>query len=358
MTHSLANFMKRFFSYYLPVQKGLSANSIAAYRDAIKLLLCYAADIAGKPLDKLAVEDMTEKVVLGFLDYVQEMRRCSARTRNARLAAIHSLFAYIAREEPELLAQCQRIRAIPLKRTEHRTLDYLEENEMQAILDSVQSNSRTAIRDQALFLLLYNTGARVSEIVELKLCDLRLDGSPQVDLLGKGRKHRACPLWPETVAALRSYLKQRTPKQPATEHLFLNANGVAITRFGIRHITAKNAAAAQHRCPSIKTKSVSPHTLRHTTAMHLLRSGNDINMVSYWLGHGDINTTHIYLEIDMEMKRKMLEKTDAPAINKKAAWNKPDVLQWLNALGKAPELCAVNREKMKDNPQAKELRFT
>lgn len=356
--HSLANFMKRFFSHCLPVQKGLSLNTITAYRDAIKLLLCYVSDRVRKPLDKLAVEDVTEKVVLGFLDYVQEVRTCSARTRNARLAAVRSLFAFIAREEPELLAQCQTIHAIPLKRTEHRTVDYLEENEMQAILDSVQINSRTAIRDRALFLLLYNTGARVTEIVELKLCDLRLDGTPQVDLLGKGRKHRACPLWPETVAALRSYLKQRTAKQRATEHLFLNANGVSISRFGIRHITAKYAAAAQQRCPSIKTKTVSPHTIRHTTAMHLLRSGNDVNMVSYWLGHADINTTHIYLEIDMEMKKKMLEKAGAPVINKKLAWNKPDVLQWLSALGKAPELCVVNQEKMNNNTQRNELNFT
>jgi len=358
MTHLLANFMKRFLSHYLPVQKGLSANTIAAYRDAIKLLLCYAADTVRKPLDTLAVEDMAEKVVLGFLDHVQQARHGSATTRNARLAAIHSLFAYIAREQPELLAQCQKIRAIPLKRTEHKSVDYLEENEMQAILDSIKQNSRTAVRDQALLLLLYNTGARVSEIVELKLCDLRWDGIAQVDLLGKGSKHRACPLWPETVAALRTYLKQRTAKQPATEYLFLNANGVAITRFGIRYITAKYTAAGQHRCPSLKTKNVSPHTIRHTTAMHLLRSGNDVNMVSYWLGHVDINTTHIYLEIDMEMKRKMLEKTDAPIINKKTAWSKPDVLQWLNTLGKAPELCAVTREKIKDNPQTKELHFT
>lgn len=358
MTHSLANFIKRFFSHYLLVQKGLSANTIVAYRDAIKLLLCYAADTLRKPVDKLAVEDIAEKVVLGFLDYVQQARRCSSRTRNARLAAIHSLFAFIAREEPELLAQCQRIRAIPLKRTEHRTVGYLEEKEMQAILDSVQINSRTGIRDWALLLLLYNTGARVSEIVELKLCDLRLDGTAQVNLVGKGRKHRACPLWSETVAPLRAYLKQRTPKQPGTEHLFLNANGAPITRFGIRHITGKYAHAAKDRCPSIKTKTVSPHTIRHTTAMHMLRSGNDVNMVSYWLGHVDINTTHIYLEIDMEMKRKMIEKADAPAINKKAAWHKPDVLQWLNALGKAPELCVVNREKMKNNPQPKALNFT
>ena len=358
MTHSLANFMKPFLSHYLPVQKGLSTNTIAAYRDAIKLLLCYAADTVRKPVDTLAVEDMAEKVVLGFLDYVQEVRSCSATTRNARLAAVHSLFAFIAREQPELLAQCQRIRAIPLKRTEHKSVDYLEENEMQAIIDSIEKHSRTAVRDQALLLLLYNTGARVSEIVELKVSDLRLDGTSQVELLGKGRKHRACPLWPETVAALRAYLKQRIPKQPATEHLFLNANGVRITRFGIRHITAKYATAAQHRSPSIKTKTVSPHTIRHTTAMHLLRSGNDINMVSYWLGHVDINTTHIYLEIDMEMKKKMLEKADAPAINNKTAWHKPDILQWLSALGKAPELCAANSKKMKDNPRSNELNFT
>ena len=358
MTHLLANFIKRFLSHYLPVQKGLSVNTIAAYRDAIKLLLCYAADTVRKPVDTLSVEDIAEKVVLGFLDYVQQARHGSATTRNARLAAIHSLFVYIAREQPELLAQCQKIRAIPLKRTEHKSVDYLEENEMQAILDSVKIHSRTAIRDQALLLLLYNTGARVSEIVELKLCDVRLDGTPQVDLLGKGRKHRACPLWPETLATLKAYFKQRIPKQPSTEHLFLNTHGVGITRFGIRHITAKYATAAHHRCPSIKTKTVSPHTLRHTTAMHLLRSGNDVNMVSYWLGHVDINTTHIYLEIDMEMKKKMLEKADAPAINNKTAWHKPDVLQWLNALGKAPELCPANWKKMKDNPRSNELNFT
>src|SRR3970282_16239 len=156
---------------------------------------------------------------------------------------IQILFAFIAREEPELLAHCQQIRAIPLKRTEHRTVDYLEENEMQAILDSVEINSRTAIRDRALLLLFYNTGARVSESVELNICDLRLDGTAQVNLLGKGRKHRACPLWPETVGALRAYLKQRTPKQPQTQRVFLNTHAVPITRFGIRHIAAKYTAA-------------------------------------------------------------------------------------------------------------------
>lgn len=342
MSHLLANYMKRFFSHYLPMQKGLSLNTMYAYRDAIKLLLCYAADTLGRSVDRLTVQDITEKVVIAFLDHVEQERKCSPSTRNSRLAAIRSLFAFIAREEPALLTQCQRIRAIPLKRTQHKTVDYLEEKEMQATLDAVNIDSRTGIRDRALLLLLYNTGARVSEMVELKLSDLRLEGAGQVHLLGKGKKHRACPLWPETVTALQAYLEQRSPKEPGIEHLFLNANAAPITRFGIRYITRKYGAAAQDQCPSIKTKTVNPHTIRHTTAMHLLRSGNDINMVSYWLGHADINTTHIYLEIDMEMKRLMLEKAGAPAIKKRELWHKPDILQWLNNLAKKQQLCAVN----------------
>lgn len=342
MNHLLANYMKRFFSHYMPVQKGLSVNTVHAYRDAIKLLLCYAADTLGRPVDRLSAQDITDKVIIAYLDYVEQERKCSPNTRNARLAAIRSLFAFIAREEPALLHQCQRIRAIPLKRAQHQTVDYLEEKEMQAIFDAVDSNSRTGIRDRALLLLLYNTGARVSEIVELKLHDLRLDGAGQVHLLGKGKKHRSCPLWPETVTALQAYLEQRSPKKPKTEYLFLNANGDPITRFGIRYITNKCGAAAQDQCPSIKTKTINPHTIRHTTAMHLLRSGNDVNMVSYWLGHADINTTHIYLEIDMEMKQRMLEKAGAPAIKKKQLWHKPGILQWLNNLAKEQQLCAVN----------------
>ncbi|MCP4455603.1 MAG: tyrosine-type recombinase/integrase, partial [Planctomycetes bacterium] len=173
-----------------------------------------------------------------------------------------------------------------------------------------------------------NTGARASEIVGLKLNDLRLADTAQITLLGKGRKPRSCPLWPETVTALQAYLPHRRPKEIETQQVFLNANGDPITRFGIRHITRKYGIKAQTKRPSLKTKTVNPHTLRHTTAMHLLRSGNDINMISYWLGHADINTTHIYIELDMDMKRKMLEKADAPKIRKKAPWQKPSILQW------------------------------
>jgi len=343
MKNMIANYMKRFFSHYLPIQKGLSINTIWTYRDAIKLLLCYAADTLRKSADELNVEEIEESLVLAFLDHLENARGCTPRTRNARLAAIRVFFGYIAREEPALTLQCQRIRTIPLKRTEHKIVDYLEEREMQALLDTVNVDSRTGIRDRALLLLLYNTGARVGEIVGIKAADLHLQGAAYVKLIGKGKKHRSCPLWPETALALQAYLKCRVPKDPAIEQLFLNANGAPITRFGIRHITRKYALSAQGQCPSLKTKTISPHTIRHTTAMHLLRAGNDINMVGYWLGHADINTTHIYVEIDMEMKRRMLQKTAAPVVNKSLPWQKPDVLQWLTKLEKSPQLCAEKR---------------
>jgi integrase/recombinase XerD len=341
MIPTLANFIKRFFSHYLPTQKGLAVNTIMAYRDAIKLLLGYASDTLNKNVEQLGVEDINESLVLDFLDHVENTRGCSPRTRNARLAAIRALFGFMAREDPSLLLHAQTIRAIPLKRTEHKTVDYLEEKEMQALLNALDLDSRTGVRDKALLLLLYNIGARVSEIVQLKVTDLHLDGAAQLNLLGKGKKYRSCPLWPETLQALRDYLKQRTAKDPAVQMLFLNANGSPVTRFGVRYIISQYAAKAQSQCPSLTAKTVTPHTIRHTTAMHLLRAGNDVNMVSYWLGHADINTTHIYLEIDMEMKRRMLQKTQAPALKKPPPWQKPDILLWLNALAKAPQLCAV-----------------
>ena len=342
MTHSIAPLLKRFFSHYMPVQKGLSKDTVRAYRDSIKLLLCFVADMLKLSVDELNIEDITEKAVLDFLDAIEQRRRCTARTRNARLAAIRSLFAFIAREEPVLVLECQRIRSIPIKRTEHKMVEYLEESEMQAVLDAVDINSRTGVRDRALLMLLYNTGARVSEVVNIELTDLRLDDALQVALHGKGNKERSCPLWPETVTSLNAYIRQRRPKCPETKQLVLNANGDPITRFGIRHVTRKYGFTAQAKCPSLEAKPVNPHRIRHTTAMHLLHANNDINMVSYWLGHADLNTTHVYVEIDMQTKRKMIDKASPPRISKKAPWHRPSVLQWLEQLSRGPELCAVN----------------
>lgn len=357
MKHPIAPLLKRFFSHYLPVQKGLSINTLRAYRDAVKLLLCYVADHLSTSVDELAVEDLTESLILGCLDRI-EATGCTQRTRNARLAAIRSLFAFIAREEPLLLEQCHQIRSIPLKRTPHKSVDYLEEKEMQAVLDAVNVRSRTGLRDRALLMLLYNTGARVTEIVTLALADLRLDGTPQVRLRGKGNKTRFCPLWSETAIALRAYLAYRQPKQGADLQLFLNANGNPITRFGIRYLTRKYGVAAQASQPVIKAKPVNPHTIRHATAMHLLHSGNDINMISYWLGHADLNTTHVYVEIDMETKRKILETAEAPQIRKKVPWHKPGVLEWLQQLARQPELCEVNLQTYRQKRTDDKSNFT
>ncbi|MDA3923454.1 MAG: tyrosine-type recombinase/integrase [Kiritimatiellae bacterium] len=342
MTHSIAPLLKRFFSHYLPIQRKLSINTILAYRDATKLLLCYAAETLKHSVDKLDVEDITEKTVLGFLDSIEQERGCTANTRNARLAAIRSLFAFIAREEPVLVEQCQQVRSIPLKRTRHKSIDYLKEEEMQAVLDAVDINSRTGIRDKALLMLLYNTGARVSEIIGIELTDLQLNKAPQVKLHGKGNKDRSCPLWSETVTALNAYIRQRTPKDPETKQIFLNANRGPITRFGIRHVTRKYGFLAQVKQPALKAKPLNPHRIRHTTAMHLLHANNEITMISYWLGHAVLNTTHMYVEIDMEMKRKMLETVDAPKDKSKPPWKKPSMLRWLEKLTQQPELCAVN----------------
>ncbi len=341
--HRCASFMNAFFNQYLAIQKGLSSNTIFAYRDALKLLFLFAADRYKKAVDKLNIEDLDDGLILAFLEHLETERKCSAKTRNARLAAICTFFNFIGREEPSLLELARKVRSIPQKRTEHKQVDYLDEVEMKALLDSVEPDSRTGSRDKALLLLLYNTGARVSEIVDLKISDLRLDSSGQVKLLGKEKKQRACPLWPETVELIKNYIENRNGKDQKNEHLFLNANGSPITRFGIRYIVKKYAKSATNRTPSIKCKKVGPHTFRHSTAMHLIRSGNDINVVCDWLGHASINTTHMYVEIDMEMKRRMLQSIEAPQVNTKPTkWQNPGILKWLDDLSKGEKLCEVH----------------
>ena len=207
---------------------------------------------------------------------------------------------------------------------------------MKALFDAIDTSSRTGLRDRALLLTLYNTGARVKEVVNLSLEDLKLDPPSQIKMLGKGRKRRACPLWPETVESLDIYINNRQPKDASSQKLFLNANGSPITRFGVRYIIRNLAERAALQCPSLSEKSISPHTFRHTTAMHLLQAGNDINMVRLWLGHANINTTHIYVELDMDMKRKILGTTEPPALHDKQGkipkWQNPGILEWLDNL--------------------------
>ena len=235
------------------------------------------------------------------------------------------------------MVQCQRICAIPLKKTPHKCINYLEDKEVQALLDSVDFCTRYGTRDYALLLFLYNTGARVQEVVNLQTSDIHQQTPLQVRIIGKGNKERICPLWPETVRAIDTYLHHREEDGCGSSALFLNAKGEPITRFGIRHIVRKYATKAVLVCPSLATKNVSPHLVRHSTAMHLLQSGNAITVVKDWLGHADVNTTHGYVEIDLKMKRKALEACQAPqtqTTQHQARWQQPDLLKWLDELTK------------------------
>jgi len=341
--HLVARYMEGFFRQYLGALRGVSDKTILAYRDAIKLLLCFASDRLGRAVDELAIEQLDDKVIVAFLEYVEKERHCCVRTRNARLAAISTFFNYAGRQEPSLLPQCHAVRTIPHKRDQHKALDYLDDKEIQAVFQSIEPTARTGVRDKALVLFLFNTGARVQECVDLPIDHLRLDSQGQVTLLGKGRKERTCPLWPETVQAIMAYLSHRTPRDEHERRLFLNANGSPLTRFGVRHIVRVYAEKAGTKCLSIRNKTVGPHTWRHSTAVHMLQAGNDINMVAMWLGHADANTTHAYAEINMAMKRKMLEGCPAPTGKKaRRQWQKPATLRWLDTLSRGSNYVQQN----------------
>jgi site-specific recombinase XerD len=334
--HNIAPLIQAFFLEFLVARRGLSSNTLTAYRDGIKLLLNFTAEQRRIPMDKLAVEDFDDRTVVDFLEHLQSARGNATRSRNTRLAPIHGLFRYIAGQVPEAMARCQQICAVPLKKGAHQSMEYLEDAEMGAMLSSIDLDSQHGSRDHALLLFMYNTGARAQEVVDLKLDDLRLDKPPQTRLFGKGGKDRTCPLWAETVQALRHYLGRRVPSQEACCNVFLNANGQRFTRFGIRYLVRKYAAKAAQRCPSLKGKNVGPHTLRHTTAMHLLQSGNDLSVIKNWLGHADMNTTHEYVAIDMKMKQRALDSCQAPTTKSRGKgrprWLKPGILRWLDNL--------------------------
>lgn len=342
--HPLVNYITSFFNGYLSIQRGLSANTILSYRDSLKLFFSYVADKLTISAERLNLENLDEANVLEFLLHLENVHHVSVATRNNRLAAIRSFFKFVGREEPALLEQVYQLRSIPLKKQQCALVTYLEEDELRAMLKAINTQTISGLRDKSLLLLLYNTGARVQEVVDLNLNDLRLDAMGQVKLLGKGHKQRACPLWRESVAAIKDYIKHREESEKESEALFLNNRGQRLTRFGIRYIIKKYVEIAAEHCPSLNNKKVGPHTIRHSTAMHLLRSGNDINMVKLWLGHSDLNTTHQYIELDIKMKRAILLKTTCPKgkIDKEPSlWRQDKVLKWLKELTYPEKLCEV-----------------
>ncbi|MCP4899433.1 MAG: tyrosine-type recombinase/integrase [bacterium] len=272
-TQCIARFVQQFFRQYLTAQRGLSHNTILSYRDTLKLLLQFVARQTAKPPDKLTLEDFDANLVLAFLDHLEQTRGNCSQTRNNRLAGLRTFFRYVAGQEPTVMERCKRICDIPLKRTQHTTIEYLENEEVCAILESVDPNSPNGLRDYALLLFLYNTGARVQEAVDLERTDLRLEPPFQVKLTGKGRKERLCPLWPETVSALETYFRHRDAQASSMPSVFVNARGEPITRFGIRYIVRQYAAKAGKTCPSLKSKKVTPHSVRHNPESLIMPSG-------------------------------------------------------------------------------------
>lgn len=328
--------IRNFFEQYLVAQRGLSSHTVLAYRDAWKLLLQFASRQHRKSCAALDWKDLEAGTIRQFLDHLERERHNAVPTRNSRLAAIHAFFRYAAESDPRHLAQCESILTVRFKRHAQRVPEYLEQPEVLAIFNHLDCRTPLGRRDDGLLRLLYNTGMRAHELVNLDANHVRFSRPYQVRILGKGRKERTCPLWSETIQALKNYLAARLVPLDATVPLFVNAEGNRLSRFGLRHIIAHRVADAAKVCPSLFTRKVTPHTWRHTTAMHLLQSGVDLNMIRSWLGHASIETTHGYVEIDLEMKRKTLQSAEKllPTQGKPgSSWQKnPDILSWLSGL--------------------------
>ena len=332
----LGTLIRNFFEQHLVSQRGLSGHTVLAYRDTWKLLLQFASRRRRKTCARLALEDLKADAIRRFLDYLERERHNGVRTRNCRLAAIHSFFQYVAETDPRYLAHSESILAVRFKRHAQRVPEYLERQEVLQIFAQINCRTPLGQRDDALLRLLYNTGMRAQELVDLDVNHVRFSRPCHVRILGKGRKERTCPLWTETVQAIKSYLAARPVRLDEAVPLFVNAEGNRLSRFGLRHIIAHRVAEAAKVCPSLFTRKVTPHTWRHTTAMHLLQSNVDLNMIRSWLGHASIETTNGYVEIDLEMKRKTLrsaEKLIPKRAKRRGAWrDDQQLLAWLATL--------------------------
>lgn len=299
--------VRRFLLEHLVAERNLSRNTQASYRDTLTLLLPFASARAGHAIDRMTVEDLTPSIVRQFLDHLERDRHCSGVTRNQRLAVIRSLAQFIGMHSPAHLAWCSEVRSIPFKKTTKTSIGYLEKDEIDALLKQPDQRTAVGARDHTLLLFLYNSGARADEAAKLTIGNLHLGrSSPSARILGKGNKIRMCPLWPATTILLSRLVIGRG----ANEAVFLGRTTQPMTRFGIHRLVTHYAKLAAKSVPSMIGKRVSPHTIRHTTAVHLLRAGVDINTIRAWLGHVSLDTTHVYAEVDMEMKAKALASVD------------------------------------------------
>lgn len=331
----LAGALREFFADHLPRLRGLSPHTVHSYRDSLLLLLRFTAQHHGTALVTLDLDRIGSDEVIGFLEYLETDRHNAAVTRNVRLAAIHAFFRFLATRNPEHLERCQRILAVPFKRAHSRSIEYLEYEEIQAVLAAIDRRTPDGRRDYVLLATMFNIGARVQEILDLRPRDLQLVRPFQVRLMGKGHKERLCPVWPQTAELLKEWLRDSGTDPDTPQPLFRNHRGHPLTRFGVRYILRKYCDRARAHTPTLVRKRLHPHSMRHSTAVHLLRSGVDLVTISHWLGHASVNTTNRYVTVDLDMKRQAIAKArpideSHPAL---APWKTDaSILAWLEGL--------------------------
>jgi site-specific recombinase XerD len=304
--------LQDFFLQRLITQRGASKQTVMSYRDAFELLLRFAEQRTGRPSTALTLKDLDAPFILDFLDDLEQVRGNCPRTRNARLTAIRSFMRYAGTRDPAALPVVQRVLAIPTKRFDRPVLGFLSRDEVHALLDAPDRSTWSGHRDTVRLATLYNSGARVSEITTLRVADVLLDRQTALLLHGKGRKERVVPLWKSTATQLQVWLER--VERRADGPVFPNRKGRALSRSGVRQRLQRAVDKATARCPSLAGRRASPHTLRHTTAMHLLQSGVDLAVIALLLGHEDLSTTHQYLEADLAMKEAALQRLQEPTI--------------------------------------------
>lgn len=331
-TSSFGRHVQRFFTDYLTAQRDLSYHTVASYRDAVKLLLTFVSRRRHTPVADIGFDDLSPEVVLDFLTDLETTRGNTTKTRNVRLAALHSLFGYIAARDPTVLGTCQRICAIPFKRAQAAPVIYLDHDEVRHILGAIDRGTPLGRRDYLLMRLLFETGARAQEVASLHMNAVQLRDPPQVRILGKGRKERICPLRKRTAGLIRDHLRERRSVLPDAT-LFVSVRGHPLTRFGVLRIVQRRARAAAKSLPSLASKRIGVHTYRHSAAIHLQRAGNDLTVIRSWLGHVSVLTTDQYTDVDLDLKRRALEASAVTPVGRSPSWTKDrDLLTWLEGL--------------------------
>jgi site-specific recombinase XerD len=320
---SFAPLLESFFTDRLIAQRRASPHTVSAYRDTFRLLLSFAEERLKRSPSALRIEDVDARLIGSFLDHLEKKRGNSARTRNARLAAIRSLFHYAATREPAHASQIQRVLAIAKKRFERKIVSFLTSIETEALLKAVDQTTWIGRRDHTLLLVAVQTGLRVSELTGLTVKDVALEGGAHVRSVGKGRKERVTPLTKQSAAALRRWLREIDKDADAS--LFPSQRGGALSRDAVEHLVKKHSQAAAKATPSLAKKTISPHVLRHTAAVQLLRAGVDRSTIALWLGHEQVETTQMYLDADLTMKERALART-APLSVKGRRYRPPDRL--------------------------------